>query len=121
MLKTIVTEGDSKQIPIELSLESMRKFLTSYEDLRNHEKRLASEGIPVKLISKCKRVYGPLIKMFALRSEATEFRRRNNSLFHKNGERERSSSPRAGSVKRILKRDQETQIEFEHIDRGTLV
>ena len=51
-----------------LSLDTMKKFLTSYEQLRKEEKRMVSEGHSEKLFTRGK-VYGRLLKVFALRSD----------------------------------------------------
>ena len=51
-----------------MSNESMRKFLSSYENLRSMEKRKISDGYPDKHLKKSKKIYGPLIKILATRS-----------------------------------------------------
>ena len=51
----------------------------SYEAMRDREKRLTSQGYQEPLLRKGRK-YGKLIKIFATRSEAAEFRRR-PSLF----------------------------------------
>ena len=70
MLSSVIIEGDKKLVPVELSNDNMRKFLSSYEKLREQEKRMISEGYPDKLLRKSKRLYGPLIKVLATRSQA---------------------------------------------------
>jgi len=44
MLSNVITEGDKKSQPIQLSMDSMRKFLASYEQLRTCEKRMIADG-----------------------------------------------------------------------------
>ena len=44
MLASLITESDENKVPLNLSLDSMRGFLLSYETMRDREKRLASLG-----------------------------------------------------------------------------
>lgn len=46
----------------------MYKFLASYEQVRNCEKRLIAEGYQEKYFTKNRKNYGPLIKLFVQRS-----------------------------------------------------
>lgn len=85
-------------------MDSMKKFLKCYEQLRECEKRMVVDGYPEKLLNRGKKIYGPLIKVFATRSEATEFKARRPSLFAK----ERPLSP-VIVPKKILMRDREIQ------------
>ena len=87
----------------------MRKFLASYEQLRDLEKKLISEGYQEKYLNNGNRLYGKLIKIFATRSQAAEFRRR-TSLFGKDGRGIRPQSP-VILPKKIDKSHKETQTE----------
>ena len=82
----------------------MRKFLASYEQLRNCEKSLISEGYNPNHFKHTRKNYGQLIKIFAERSEAADFRRR-TSLFDK-PEDLRPSSPVIAN-KRVKMKNQE--------------
>ena len=88
----------------------MHKFLQCYEQLRDREKLKISEGYQEKHLSKGKRVYGRLIKLFASRSEAADFRRRPTVLDRSEtlGGVAGRSSPRAVPVK-VVTKDQESQ------------
>jgi len=46
-------------------MDSMRKFLTSYEQLRNCEKRMVADGFQEKYFTKSQKSYGRLIKILA--------------------------------------------------------
>ena len=85
----------------------MHKFLLCYEQLREREKSKISEGYQEKYLSKGKRVYGRLIKIFASRSEAADFRRR-PTVFDRSeslGGMTGRSSPRAPPVKKVVTKD----------------
>ena len=107
MLISVVAEGDKRQQAIHLNMDSMRKFLASYEQVRSCEKKLVAEGYQEKYFIKNRKNYGQLIKLFAQRSEAAEFRRR-TSLFE-------NPEPRSESTtiigKRVARKDKTTQTE----------
>jgi len=46
MLANLITEGDKKNMHLDLSVRDMRKFTTHYEQLHNREKKLVQEGYP---------------------------------------------------------------------------
>ena len=73
MVSKLVTQGDQSGTPVEFSIPSMKKFLVCYEQLRNREKSMISDGFQEKLLNKGRKLYGPLIKAFATRSESVQF------------------------------------------------
>ena len=83
----------------------MHKFLLCYEQLRDREKSKISEGYQEKYLSKGKRVYGRLIKIFATRSEAADFRRRPTVIDRSDsvGGMTGRSSPRAPTRRVVMK------------------
>lgn len=86
----------------------MKKFLVCYEQLRNREKSMIADGYSEKLLNKGKKVYGPLIKAFATRAQAVQFKRR-SSLFTK----EEIVRPKSPPIlpKKVITRDREVQTE----------
>lgn len=75
MLGEMITEGDKNQKPVDLSVDSLKKFLKSYEQLRVCEKQLIQKGHSEKLFTRGK-IYGRLIKVFATRPSNPQQTRR---------------------------------------------
>ena len=73
---------------------------------------MIADGYSEKLLNKGKKVYGPLIKAFATRAQAVQFKRR-SSLFTK--EEAMAARPMSPAIlpKKIIKRDQEVQTELQ--------
>ena len=86
MVSKLISDGDKiNKKPIELGIESLKSFATSYEQLRNCEKSMVAAGYREEFLDKGHRVYGPLIKMFAMRKDAPDFTRRPSLFDAKNG------------------------------------
>lgn len=80
---------------------------------------MIAEGYNPKYFKGGRKNYGQLIKIFANRSEAAEFRRR-TSLFDI-PEESRASSPSVGIKKRVARKDKEIQTTapFEQVCQET--
>jgi hypothetical protein len=121
LLTKVIAENDKSNKPVEISLEQMKSFLLSYEQLRQCEKRLVAKGHSERLFTRGK-IYGRLIKIFATRSEkpeefhrrpslqetAAKFRRRPSLQEHPTNIEAKGNSPRV-SIKKVLRKSIETQ------------
>ena len=87
-------------------MDTMRQYLACYEKLRDNEKRLIADGFNDKLLSRGK-IYGKLIKIFATRSQAAEFRRRPSLHDPKTTSIMNTSSPKM-ITKKVPLRSKET-------------
>ena len=83
MLANLITEGDKKNMHLDLSVRDMRKFTTHYEQLHNREKKLIQEGYPEQHLGYAKSPYGTLIKVFVKRAEQVSLRSRSQNLMPK--------------------------------------
>ena len=76
MVSQLITDGDKNKKPIDLAKGSLLSLAECYEQLRECEKSMIAEGYQESLLDKGKKIYGPLIKIFANRSDAKAFTRR---------------------------------------------